>query len=195
MQERRKEEQVKQGWKGVGIGVGRQAGKLKRREEKGSSRGEGTREENEERGEGKENRRERRRRGCERVIDVFAVLSIITTSGVLGITTHGLYFYFPDMSMVSSAPRPCDAPDARQADCMWATLVVEHLLFLGKLFLESVIPTEVSEEEGDWGVRREDGDDRERRGDGRDGWGGEELTGPCSLRRREPITSSSRRRK
>ena len=33
---------------------------------------------------------------------IFSTLSIVTNSAILGVTSYGLYFYFPDMSLVES---------------------------------------------------------------------------------------------
>jgi hypothetical protein len=36
------------------------------------------------------------------VFQLMATLSILTNSGILGVTSYGLYFYFPSMTIVES---------------------------------------------------------------------------------------------
>jgi len=63
----------------------------------------------------------------QQVIEVIATLSIITNAFVVGFTSQALYFYFPEMDGVER---------------VWATVILEHFLFICKLFVENIIPKE-----------------------------------------------------
>lgn len=62
------------------------------------------------------------------ILELLATLSIVTNSSLLGVTGYGLYFYFPDMSIVES---------------LWASIILEHILFCAKMFLSSILPADV----------------------------------------------------
>jgi hypothetical protein len=63
----------------------------------------------------------------QQVIDVITTMSVLTNAFIIGFTSHGLYFYFPDMDGVER---------------VWATVILEHFLFLCKLFVENIVPKE-----------------------------------------------------
>merc|ERR1712216_786928 len=63
----------------------------------------------------------------QQVIDIITTMSVITNAFIIGFTSHGLYFYFPEMDSVER---------------VWATVILEHLLFLCKLFVENIVPKE-----------------------------------------------------
>ena len=62
------------------------------------------------------------------ILELLATLSIVSNSSLLGVTGYGLYFYFPDMSIVES---------------LWASIILEHILFCAKMFLSSILPADV----------------------------------------------------
>jgi len=69
------------------------------------------------------------------VLEVLATLSILTNSALIGITSYGLYFYFPEMTIVES---------------LWATVVLEHVLFVLKCFIANILPEEVADAKLVW---------------------------------------------
>ena len=62
------------------------------------------------------------------ILELLATLSIVSNSSLLGVTGYGLYFYFPDMSIVES---------------LWASIILEHILFCAKLLLSNILPEDV----------------------------------------------------
>jgi len=56
------------------------------------------------------------------VLDAIATLAIITNSLIIGLTSHSLYFYFPEMTMVQR---------------YWAVVFLEHTLFCIKVLIEN----------------------------------------------------------
>mmetsp|Transcript_45801 Transcript_45801/g.110246 ORF Transcript_45801/g.110246 Transcript_45801/m.110246 type:complete len:687 (+) Transcript_45801:245-2305(+) len=64
------------------------------------------------------------------VMDIVATASVITNSLIIGITSHSCYFYFPEMTMLQR---------------IWAVIILEHLLFGAKIFIENVIKIEDAE--------------------------------------------------
>eukprot|EP00277_Geminigera_cryophila_P032750 CAMPEP_0173127242 /NCGR_PEP_ID=MMETSP1102-20130122/57666_1 /TAXON_ID=49646 /ORGANISM="Geminigera sp., Strain Caron Lab Isolate" /LENGTH=463 /DNA_ID=CAMNT_0014036805 /DNA_START=42 /DNA_END=1433 /DNA_ORIENTATION=+ len=63
----------------------------------------------------------------QQVIEIISTMTVITNAFVVGFTSHALYFYFPEMDGVQR---------------VWATVILEHFLFLCKLFVENIIPKE-----------------------------------------------------
>mmetsp|Transcript_4557 Transcript_4557/g.13776 ORF Transcript_4557/g.13776 Transcript_4557/m.13776 type:complete len:219 (+) Transcript_4557:1855-2511(+) len=61
------------------------------------------------------------------VLSILATLSIITNAAIFGFTSSSLYFYFPSLT---------------DLDRIWATAILEHLLLLCKLMVETLIPPE-----------------------------------------------------
>mmetsp|Transcript_26249 Transcript_26249/g.51142 ORF Transcript_26249/g.51142 Transcript_26249/m.51142 type:complete len:693 (+) Transcript_26249:53-2131(+) len=61
------------------------------------------------------------------ILEIFATLCILSNSLLVGMTSHGLYFYMPWLT---------------QLDRLWAVVVLEHVLILAKVVIGSVIPTE-----------------------------------------------------
>mmetsp|Transcript_45788 Transcript_45788/g.110217 ORF Transcript_45788/g.110217 Transcript_45788/m.110217 type:complete len:693 (+) Transcript_45788:62-2140(+) len=61
------------------------------------------------------------------ILEILATLAIISNSLLIGLTSHGLYFYIPDLT---------------QIDRIWAVVVLEHFLLLMKIVIGAVIPTE-----------------------------------------------------
>jgi hypothetical protein len=60
------------------------------------------------------------------ILDILATCSILTNCALVGFTSHGLYFYFPDMTPVER---------------VWVTLICEHALLLFKAILETLLNT------------------------------------------------------
>jgi hypothetical protein len=58
------------------------------------------------------------------VIGMFATLSILSNTGLVCLTSHAVYFYKPDMSLV---------------DRVWLLTILEHVLFIAKVIIENVI--------------------------------------------------------
>lgn len=71
------------------------------------------------------------------VLEILATLSILTNSALVGVTSYGLYFYFPDMTIVES---------------LWATIILEHILLILKCFIANILPEEVSAAKLVWEV-------------------------------------------
>mmetsp|Transcript_3150 Transcript_3150/g.6350 ORF Transcript_3150/g.6350 Transcript_3150/m.6350 type:complete len:696 (+) Transcript_3150:110-2197(+) len=65
----------------------------------------------------------------QQVLEVFATMSIITNSSICGITSYGLYFYFPEMTLTEG---------------LWSVVILEHLLFIVRIFCINMIPSEPS---------------------------------------------------
>ena len=61
----------------------------------------------------------------QQAIDIFSTLAVVTNAFIAGFTSHALYFYVPEMDGVER---------------VWATILLEHVLFLCKLLVENVIP-------------------------------------------------------
>ena len=61
------------------------------------------------------------------VMNFIALLSVVTNAGMCGLTGHTIYFYYPDVSYV---------------DRLWAVAILEHLLLILKILLESLISPE-----------------------------------------------------
>jgi hypothetical protein len=55
---------------------------------------------------------------------MFATLSILSNTGLVCLTSHAVYFYKPDMSLV---------------DRVWLLTILEHVLFIAKVIIENVI--------------------------------------------------------
>mmetsp|Transcript_12338 Transcript_12338/g.29538 ORF Transcript_12338/g.29538 Transcript_12338/m.29538 type:complete len:695 (-) Transcript_12338:94-2178(-) len=63
----------------------------------------------------------------QQVLEMFATMSIITNSTFCGITSYGLYFYFPSMNLTQA---------------LWATVILEHFLFIVRILVVNMIPEE-----------------------------------------------------
>uniref|UniRef100_A0A7S0YXI9 Anoctamin transmembrane domain-containing protein n=1 Tax=Hemiselmis tepida TaxID=464990 RepID=A0A7S0YXI9_9CRYP len=59
------------------------------------------------------------------VMDTIATASVVTNSLIVGVTSHSCYFWFPQMTSLQR---------------IWAVIILEHLLFAAKVFLENIIP-------------------------------------------------------
>jgi hypothetical protein len=60
------------------------------------------------------------------ILDIIATCSILTNCALVGFTSHGLFFYFPDMTPVER---------------VWITLICEHALLLFKAVLDTLLNT------------------------------------------------------
>ena len=58
------------------------------------------------------------------ILDIIATCSILTNCALVGFTSHGLFFYFPDMTGVER---------------VWITLICEHALLLFKAVLDALL--------------------------------------------------------
>ena len=58
------------------------------------------------------------------ILDIIATCSILTNCALVGFTSHGLFFYFPNMTSVER---------------VWITLICEHLLLLFKAVLDALL--------------------------------------------------------
>ena len=65
------------------------------------------------------------------VINAIATLSILTNSLLVGLTSHTLYFYLPNLTEVER---------------LWCVAILEHALFLLKLVVESFLPPDTQED-------------------------------------------------
>jgi hypothetical protein len=60
------------------------------------------------------------------ILDIIATCSILTNCALVGFTSHGLYFYFPNMTAVER---------------VWITLICEHALLIFKAVLDTLLNT------------------------------------------------------
>jgi len=60
------------------------------------------------------------------ILDIIATCSIMTNCALVGFTSHGLFFYFPNMTAVER---------------VWITLICEHALLLFKSVLDTLLNT------------------------------------------------------
>ena len=58
------------------------------------------------------------------ILDILATCAILTNCALVGFTSHGLFFYFPDMTPVER---------------VWVTLICEHALLVFKAVLDSIL--------------------------------------------------------
>ena len=58
------------------------------------------------------------------ILDIIATCSILTNCALVGFTSHGLFFYFPNMTSVER---------------VWITIICEHLLLLFKAVLDALL--------------------------------------------------------
>ncbi len=65
------------------------------------------------------------------VMNVLATLAILTNSLLVGLTSHSLYFYLPDLTEVER---------------LWCVAILEHVLFLLKLLVENFLPPDTQED-------------------------------------------------
>jgi hypothetical protein len=65
------------------------------------------------------------------VMNVLATLAILTNSLLVGLTSHTLYFYLPDLTNVQR---------------LWCVAILEHVLFLLKLLVENFLPPDTQED-------------------------------------------------
>ncbi len=65
------------------------------------------------------------------VMNIIATLAILTNSLLVGLTSHTLYFYLPNLTEVER---------------LWCVAILEHVLFLLKLLVENFIPSDTQED-------------------------------------------------
>jgi hypothetical protein len=61
------------------------------------------------------------------VIDLISSLSVVSNSLLIGVTSHSLYFFYPHMTMLQR---------------IWGVILLEHVLFCLKIFVENLIPVD-----------------------------------------------------
>mmetsp|Transcript_27080 Transcript_27080/g.42355 ORF Transcript_27080/g.42355 Transcript_27080/m.42355 type:complete len:329 (+) Transcript_27080:253-1239(+) len=74
------------------------------------------------------------------VMDRLSLLAIITNSCLMGFTSHGLYFYFPNMDMVQA---------------LWCTVIFEHILFIIRILIGNFFPEEPADAVLTWQTQQE----------------------------------------
>jgi hypothetical protein len=65
------------------------------------------------------------------VMNVIATLAILTNSLLVGLTSHSLFFYLPELTEVQR---------------LWCVAILEHVLFLLKLLVENFLPPDTHED-------------------------------------------------